>query len=96
MKYCQHCGAEANENQDVCLSCGKAIKQTAANDTGGFGWGFLGFCLPLVGLILYLVWKSDRPKNARSAGIGALIGVGVQVISWIVYAVIMASMVMYY
>lgn len=24
-------------------------------DNGGFGWGLLGFCIPIVGLILFLV-----------------------------------------
>ena len=44
-------------------------------DTGSNGWGVLGCCLPLIGLILFLVWKDDKPKSAKSAGIGALIGV---------------------
>lgn len=39
------------------------------------GWGILGFFIPLVGLILYLTWRNDQPKNARKAGQGALISV---------------------
>ena len=27
MKYCENCGAELNENADVCVSCGKALKK---------------------------------------------------------------------
>lgn len=26
-KYCQYCGKELEENQDVCLGCGKTVKQ---------------------------------------------------------------------
>ncbi len=37
------------------------------------GYALLGFFLPIVGLILYLVWKPTDPANARAAGIGALV-----------------------
>ena len=43
-------------------------------DSGSIGWGILGCCLPLVGLILFLVWKDSKPLSAKKAGIGALVG----------------------
>ena len=46
-----------------------------SNDNGGFLWGLLGFCIPIVGLVLFLVWKDQKPKTAKAAGIGALISV---------------------
>lgn len=46
-----------------------------SNDSGSAGWGILGCCFPLIGLILFLVWKDDKPRSAKSAGIGAIIGV---------------------
>lgn len=45
-----------------------------SEDSGSVGWGFLGCCFPLVGLILFLVWKDNKPRSAKSAGIGAIIG----------------------
>ncbi len=45
------------------------------NDNGGFLWGLLGCCIPLVGLILFLVWKDSKPRTSKAAGIGALVGV---------------------
>ena len=44
-------------------------------DSGSAGWGVLGCCFPIVGLILFLVWKDSKPRSAKSAGIGAIIGV---------------------
>lgn len=44
-------------------------------DSGGFGWGLLGCCIPIVGLILFLVWKDNKPCTAKAAGVGALVGV---------------------
>ena len=48
-------------------------------DSGSFGWAVLGFFFPIVGLILVLVWKQSKPKCAKMAGIGALVGVGISV-----------------
>lgn len=58
-----------------------------ANDKGGFLWGLLGFCIPIVGLILFLTWKTSKPKSAKAAGIGALVSVVIAVIYYILVAV---------
>lgn len=44
-------------------------------DAPSGGMTALGFFFPIVGLILYLVWKDQTPLKAKSAGKGALIGV---------------------
>lgn len=53
------------------------------NDSGNGGWGLLGCCIPIVGLILWLVWKNEKPKTARVAGIGALVGVIIGVLFYV-------------
>ena len=50
------------------------------------GMTALGFFFPIVGLILYLVWKDQTPLKAHSAGKGALIGV----IVWTALSIILA------
>ena len=59
------------------------INVTNPEDKGGFLWGLLGCCIPLVGLILFLVWKDNKPKTAKAAGIGAIVGVVVSVLCYI-------------
>ncbi len=59
-----------------------------AEDKGGFLWGLLGCCIPIVGLVLFLVWKDTKPKTAKAAGIGALISVIVIVVWYILIAVL--------
>jgi hypothetical protein len=49
-------------------------------EKGNFGWGVLGFLIPIVGWILYFVWKNTRPGDAKMAGIGGLIGFAVNMI----------------
>ena len=88
MAYCRNCGSQIDDQAAACPVCGAAQsaaptppqpqqqqQQQAPQvvDNGGFGWGLLGCCIPLVGLILFLVWKDQRPRTAKAAGIGALV-----------------------
>ena len=75
--------------------CGGDTKNTHNNDygtpyvsdNGGIGWGLLGCCIPLAGLILFLVWKDTKPKTAKAAGIGALVSVGISILFYIIMIV---------
>ena len=58
-------------------------------DNGGILWGLLGFCIPIAGLILFIVWKDQKPASAKSAGIGALVSVILSVVFYIIYFVLM-------
>ena len=89
MAYCSKCGLEINDRATVCEHCGsEQAPKAPANDKGGFLWGLLGCCLPIVGLILFLVWKDNKPKTAKAAGIGALVSVGISVVWYVIVAVI--------
>lgn len=35
-KFCENCGAELKEEQDVCLGCGKALKKAKSGHNGYF------------------------------------------------------------
>ena len=72
--FCKNCGKEIDDKASVCIHCGVSTNsKPEVVDNGGFGWGLLGCCIPIVGLILFLVWKDTKPKSAKSAGIGALV-----------------------
>ena len=103
MKFCSHCGTQMDDTAAVCPNCGQAQEArpagTNANyhynpnyqgsvDSGSIGWGVLGCCIPLAGLILFLVWKDQKPKTAKMAGIGALISVAGGVILYILMAIL--------
>ena len=73
--FCKNCGKEIDDRAEICPNCGVRVKgSSGAGDAPSAGFGVLGFFFPLIGLILYLVWKSDFPLKARSCGKGALIG----------------------
>ena len=51
----------------------ETVITTTSNDEGNIGWGFLGFFIPIAGIILFFVWLNDKPKSSKAAGLGALI-----------------------
>lgn len=67
---------------------GYGVPQAAPNDQGSFGWAILGFFIPLVGLILFLVWKDSKPGDAKKAGMGALVSVIFSVVLWLLFIII--------
>lgn len=60
-------------------------------DAPSTGFAILCFCFPIVGLILYCVWRETLPQRAKSAGIGGLLGFVIGIIlTVIVYGAILA------
>lgn len=84
MVFCRNCGQQIDDRAAVCPHCGVAQEnKPQVVDNGGFGWGVLGCCIPIVGLVLFLVWKDTKPKTAKAAGIGALVSVGIGILYYI-------------
>ena len=52
MAYCKNCGNLLTDGATFCTSCGTSQGTPAVKDEGGFGWGLLCCCIPIVGLIL--------------------------------------------
>jgi hypothetical protein len=48
-----------------------------------FGWGLLGFFIPLVGFILWAVWANDNEKaqSGKVAGLAAVVSVLLSIIA---------------
>lgn len=96
MKYCSHCGAEVNDDAVVCVKCGRQIAPeggAGANPDDKMSWGFaiLSFFFPLVGLILFLVWRKETPIKAKGCGMGALIGFILNVVVTIIFTCVGAA-----
>ena len=93
MKYCPYCGNyNNNPNGNFCENCGSSLKGNNVNNAynnivpegNTFGWGVLGFLVPMAGLILFLIWNKEKPKSAKSAGLGALIRVVLIIVTIII------------
>ncbi len=96
MAFCTRCGKEIHDQAVVCVHCGNAVNNNttkpAAQDSSSFGYGCLGFCIPIAGLILFLVWKNETPKRAKSAGLGALISTILGVVFYIIYFIVIIAL----
>ena len=97
--FCKNCGAEIDDNADVCPKCGVAVNETpapapaAANDAPSIGFAILSFFIPLVGLILYIVWRTESPLKAKSCGKGAIIGFCVGIVLSVLSTVLLTCLV---
>ena len=99
--YCSNCGNKINDNEKFCPYCGaeqtgnsKSPAHTvSSDDTGSIGWGLLGFFIPIVGIILYFVWKNEKPLNAKIALKGAIISYVSAAVLAVVYVICIFAMV---
>lgn len=101
MKRCPYCNSENLDDATICQTCGSSLTNVAvspmpsnnisskptSSSSSAVGWGFLGFFVPIAGLILFLVWRDDRPEDSKAAGIGALISVIISVVFSIIFFV---------
>lgn len=68
--FCKYCGSPVEENQDVCLNCGKNIKENSdhlEDQIGGYNkWlmGFLAFALGSFG-VHHFIFKEKKKATIK-------------------------------
>ncbi|MDR0300299.1 MAG: PLD nuclease N-terminal domain-containing protein, partial [Streptococcaceae bacterium] len=62
-------------------------------DAPNFAWTILGFFIPLVGLILWLVWRNEKPMQSKNAKNGFITSLIVGIVISIIYTIIFATAV---
>ncbi len=98
--YCKNCGRTVDDTSSYCNNCGARIDNKpnadVFEDNSNLGFAILGFFIPIVGLIIFLIYEGKKPKRAKSAGKGALIGfitkIVLAIILVILYVVFAASL----
>lgn len=87
--FCPHCSEEIAAQAEICPKCGVRVHNTYQEDQPNIAINILSFCcIPLLGIIMYFVWKDGKPKAAKSALIWALISVGVTVVFWVLILIL--------
>jgi uncharacterized membrane protein YvbJ len=90
-RYCQYCRTEVARPRPIEKDQSQITYRSyhydsskseiqSINDTGSIIWGIIGFLFPIIGLLIYMIWHTSKPKNAQKAGLGALIGFIAQVV----------------
>lgn len=98
--YCKNCGRPVDDTSSYCNNCGARIDNKpnadVSENNSNLGFAILGFFIPIVGLILFLIYEEKKPKRAKSAVKGALIGfiteIVLAIILVILYVVFAASL----
>lgn len=86
--YCSGCGAQIDDKASVCVHCGQAVAKKSEKDSGSALWWWLGFLVPIAGLLIWIFCHDTTPKRAKKAGVGAIVGTIVSVILVILFYVL--------
>lgn len=90
--YCKNCGRPVDDTSSYCNNCGARIDNKpnadVSEDNSNLGFAILGFFIPIVGLILFLIYEEKKPKRAKSAGKGALIGFITEIVLAIILVIL--------
>lgn len=73
---CPYCKKVIDKNVLVCPHCRRGIRikhLTSQYDSGDPFIALASFFLPILGIILFFYWRKSKPRNAKMAGIGALV-----------------------
>lgn len=97
--FCKNCGSELNDTDKFCPNCGSPVggnnnynrmfqnTDPAKIDDGNIGLAILSFLFPIVGLILFLCWRVEKPKTAKRCGICALVSFVLNLVSIIAFII---------
>lgn len=55
-------------------------QQAPVEDSGSIGWAILGFIIPIVGIVLFFVWRNTKPESAKMSIIGAAVSVALALV----------------
>lgn len=88
--YCSQCGKEIDTDMKYCPYCG-AVVNTDKNvyqpeqDSPSLLFAFISFFVPIIGIVLYVIWRKDSPKKAASCLKGLAAGVIFEIILYIIF-----------
>lgn len=76
--FCPNCGAEINDNADVCLSCGKSVKKETGEEKSKVVAGLIGLFFGTLGIHNFYLGFTGKGVvqlclTLLTCGIGALI-----------------------
>jgi len=90
--FCKNCGQQIDDKADVCLHCGVSTRTSGSStnslDNPSHLPGVLGCCFPIVGIILYFVWKDNKPLSAKLVIKWTLAGIAINIIFSILYVLL--------
>ena len=75
--FCPTCGSQLADNAQFCPKCGHAFtspKVTENKSNGIEAVDIVAFLIPIIGFVMYFVWKDDKPEQAKKVCSATVIG----------------------
>lgn len=96
--YCKNCNSLIPDGATFCANCGTSVDSTNNNpsyanmnnnysksiDNPSHAAGLASCCFPVVGLVLYFLWKDEKPNSARLVCYWMLGGT----IAWVIFYIL--------
>lgn len=77
MMRCRRCSASIPKGTEMCPECGaqQIVRESLDRriPDGNIAWGLIGFLMPVIGIVLWIAWRRDRPTDSKLSGQGALL-----------------------
>lgn len=76
---CRQCGKNTDGDADICLDCENDLQAEAADEREDVSVGRIGIlfmAFPILGFLMYFIWRSTKPEKAKTAGYLGLFGAG--------------------
>ena len=92
--YCPNCGKQIDEKAEICVNCGINIQRFLNNSVpleNKPNWIVNSVslcCFPLLGFVLFFVWRTKNPRGAKYALLFSILGFFVSVIIGIIFGLL--------
>lgn len=90
--YCPKCGKQLPDNSRFCPGCGASVNPTSQptvlpSQSVNAGFCVLSVLFPVVGLIFFIIWQREKPKQSKACGICALVAFIVEFVAGMILGV---------
>ncbi|MCX4249190.1 MAG: zinc-ribbon domain-containing protein [Bacilli bacterium] len=99
--YCGDCGKKLNSNSKFCPYCGSRVASenvTVVNsneDSVNVLLVIASFLVPILGVVLFVIYKDKKTKTSKAYGIAALVGFISKMFFYVLYFIWIFLMILY-
>lgn len=100
--YCKNCGSYVPDGAILCPNCNHSVESdanTSSNtylnnnnpktiDNPSHAAGIASCCFPIVGLVLYFLWKDEKPNSAKLVCYWMIGGIAAWVLLYLLFFII--------
>jgi len=98
--YCGDCGKKLNSNSKFCPYCGSRVASenvtvVTNEDSVNVLLVIASFLVPILGVVLFVIYKDKKTKTSKAYGIAALVGFISKMFFYVLYFIWIFLMILY-